>query len=207
MYKLATIARIPKSFVRHQIRNSSHWRSIALAPPDAILGLNEAFKSDKSPVKVNLGVGAYRDDDGKPLVLNCVREAERRLTESKPDHEYAGIAGLKEYVDKSIEFAYGSNVDVIKQGRVAAIQTLSGTGACRVVGEFLARFIGKGKKIYMPDPTWGNHIPIMKNSGLEPAKYRYYSPDTNSVDFVAMLEDVNAAEPGSIFMLVSDVTI
>lgn len=45
-----------------------------MGPPDPILGVTEAFKRDTNPKKMNLGVGAYRDDQGKPYVLNCVRK-------------------------------------------------------------------------------------------------------------------------------------
>lgn len=52
---------------------SSAWSGIAQAPADPILGLSEAFKKDKSPDKINLGVGAYRTEvrEAKP----CVRSA------------------------------------------------------------------------------------------------------------------------------------
>lgn len=45
-----------------------------MGPPDAILGVTEAFKRDTNPKKMNLGVGAYRDDNGKPFVLPSVRK-------------------------------------------------------------------------------------------------------------------------------------
>ena len=45
-----------------------------MGPPDAILGVSEAFKKDTNSLKINLGVGAYRDDNGKPFVLDCVRK-------------------------------------------------------------------------------------------------------------------------------------
>jgi len=45
-----------------------------MGPPDAILGVTEAYKKDTSPKKINLGVGAYRDDSGKPYVLPCVKQ-------------------------------------------------------------------------------------------------------------------------------------
>ena len=88
-----------------------------------------------------------------------------------------------------------------QSGRVASIQTLSGTGGCRLTGEFIARFIGKGTKIHLPDPTWGNHIPIMKDAGLEPVKYRYFNPSTCGVDFDGLIHDVQSAPNGSVFML------
>jgi len=43
-----------------------------MGPPDPILGVTEAFKRDTNPKKINLGVGAYRDDNGKPFVLPSV---------------------------------------------------------------------------------------------------------------------------------------
>lgn len=69
----------------------SPWSSIPMAPPDPILGLSEAFAKDDYPQKVILGVGAYRGDDGKPLVLPCVRDAEEIIRRQNLNHEYAGI--------------------------------------------------------------------------------------------------------------------
>jgi aspartate aminotransferase len=69
----------------------SAWSHLTPAPADPILGLNEAFKAEKNPKKVLLGMGAYRTDQGKPFILDCVREAEERLLKTNADHEYAGI--------------------------------------------------------------------------------------------------------------------
>lgn len=53
-----------------------------MGPPDPILGVTEAFKRDGSAKKMNLGVGAYRDDHGKPHVLNCVRKVSCFLSDA-----------------------------------------------------------------------------------------------------------------------------
>lgn len=45
-----------------------------LAPADAIFALTAAYVADQTKEKVNLGVGAYRDNDGKPYVLPVVRK-------------------------------------------------------------------------------------------------------------------------------------
>ena len=194
--------------------SASHWGDIEQAPPDGILGLNQAFDADRSPNKVNLGVGAYRDDNGKPYILPSVKIAEERVLKKAEGHEYAGIGGIQSYIDLSLLFgkftfrlskisrylvcsqvipyvfptAYGSDSLVVKEERVAAIQTLSGTGACRVMAHFIARFKGEGTPIYMPNPTWGNHIPIMNDSGLTVRQYRYFDPSTCRVDFDGMRE-------------------
>ena len=170
---LSTSARYVLS---NQSRSASCYAGVPLAPADKILGLNDEYNKDKCPTKVNLGVGAYRDANGKPYVLNAVRKARELLETKNLDHEYAGIAGHQGFLKHSLEFSYGKNAEVLTSGRVAAVQSLSGTGACRLVGEFVAKFMGNGTEMtamYMPDPTWGNHIPIMKNSGLEVKRYRY----------------------------------
>ena len=170
-----------RNLLSRQFRPSSTWAAIPLAPPDKILGLNDTFNKDKCPTKVNLGVGAYRDANGKPYVLNSVRRARVILESKNLDHEYAGIAGHAGFLKHSLEFSYGRDAEVLTSGRVAAVQSLSGTGACRLVGEFVAKFMGNGKEetaMYMPDPTWGNHIPIMQNAGLKVVRYRYFDPAT-----------------------------
>lgn len=182
-------------------RFMSQWSKVPLGPPDKILGLNELFVADKSPLKVNLGVGAYRDDQGKPYVLGSVKEAERRIVSCNMNHEYAGIAGVQSFVDTSIEFAFGQGADVIASGRVAAVQALSGTGGCRLAGDFVARFMGRGTKMHMPNPTWGNHVAIMRDAGLEPAQYAYYDAARCAYDHTAFSAALLAMPQGSVVML------
>jgi hypothetical protein len=43
------------------IRKITVWTDVAEGPPDAILGITEAYKKDSFPQKINLGVGAYRE--------------------------------------------------------------------------------------------------------------------------------------------------
>ncbi|CAM9237439.1 unnamed protein product [Choristocarpus tenellus] len=186
------------------------WSELPMGPPDPILGLTDAFNKDTDPRKVSLGVGAYRGDDGKPFILNTVRKAEEIVLNKVMNHEYAGIAGKwrltyqtcdPEFVKLSLKFAYGEDSGALREGRVAGVQTLSGTGACRVLGELFARFRGQGSPIYLPNPTWGNHIPIFQNAGLEVKRYRYYDPNTCGLDFEGFLSDVSSAPSKSVFLL------
>ena len=55
------------------------FETIGMAPPDAILGLTEAFKKDPNPNKINLGVGVYKDAKGDTPILATVRAAEAKL--------------------------------------------------------------------------------------------------------------------------------
>lgn len=123
------------------------------------------------------------------------------LDEKYKDKEYAGIAGLPEFTKVSAELAYGLDSSVLKDKRLAISQSISGTGALRIGGEFLSRFHPGPRKILFPTPTWGNHTPIFKDSRLEVGGYRYFDPKTNGLDFDGMIQDLKNAPEGSIVLL------
>jgi aspartate aminotransferase, mitochondrial len=169
--------------------------TIPQGAPDAILGIAQAFGACPSPNKVNVCVGAYRDENGIPWVLPSVKEAEERLLGT--NKEYLPIEGDSVFIEKALQFAFGADMDLTK---LAGVQSLSGTGACRVGGAFLGRFFGD-REIYIPNPTWGNHMSIFKDAGLNYQRYRYYSRKTNGLDFDGLMEDITAAKDGSIILL------
>lgn len=179
-------------------RSASWWSNVKMGPPDPILGVTVAFRNDPSDKKLNLGVGAYRDDNGKPYVLNCVRKAEEIIFNSKLDHEYAPIGGLPEFTKVAANLLFGEDCKQLKEERIATVQSISGTGALRIGGEFLNRFYPK-KDIYLPDPTWGNHKPLFVDSGLSLKSYRYYD-GKGGLDFEGMKSDLKSIESGSIVL-------
>ncbi|CEJ94480.1 Putative Aspartate aminotransferase [[Torrubiella] hemipterigena] len=144
------------------------------------------------------GVGAYRDDQGKPFVLPSVRAAEQKVIDSKMNKEYAGITGVPEFPALAAKLAYGANSPVLD--RLVITQTLSGTGALRVGAAFLQKFFNGDKKIYIPTPSWANHKAVFTQAGLEVEQYRYYNKDTIGLDFEGMVADIKAAPKGSIFL-------
>jgi len=180
-------------------RFASVWSHVKEGPPDPILGVTEAFKRDTSPKKMNLGVGAYRDDNNKPYVLSCVRKAEESLISA--DKEYLPIVGDAAFTKLSAELAFGNSSPVLKAGQVTTVQTISGTGALRIGAAFLSRFYNftsPAKDIFFPNPTWGNHLPISKDSGLTPLKYRYFDAKSCGLDFSGMKQDIAALPKGSV---------
>uniref|UniRef100_A0A2M4BNR8 Aspartate aminotransferase n=1 Tax=Anopheles marajoara TaxID=58244 RepID=A0A2M4BNR8_9DIPT len=182
-------------------RASSWWSGVQMGPPDVILGVTEAYKRDTNPKKINLGVGAYRDDNGKPFVLPSVRTAEKRIAEKQLDHEYSPIGGPAEFGKHSILLALGDNSEHVANGLNATVQAISGTGALRIGGAFLAGFFPGPKDIYLPTPSWGNHNPIFRHSGLNVKSYRYYDPATCGFDFNGALEDLSKIPERSIVLL------
>ncbi|KAI1453156.1 aspartate aminotransferase [Annulohypoxylon moriforme] len=180
------------------VRAGSTWANVPQGPPDAILGVTEAFKADSFEKKINLGVGAYRDDQGKPYVLPSVRAAEDKVIAKRLNKEYLGITGLPEFTKAAAELAYGKGSSALE--RLVITQSISGTGALRIGGAFLSRFFPGAKAIYIPTPSWANHKAVFSDSGLKVEQYRYYDKNTIGLDFEGMLADIKAAPKGSLFL-------
>ncbi|GAQ79617.1 chloroplastic aspartate aminotransferase [Klebsormidium nitens] len=179
---------------------ASAFESITQAPPDPILGVSEAFKADTSSDKLNLGVGAYRTEDIKPYVLDVVKKAEKLMLENGENKEYLPIEGLADFNKATVALLLGSDNKAVKDGRVATIQSLSGTGSLRLGAAFLARFY-PGRTVFLSNPTWGNHKNIFADAGVEWKEYRYFNPATIGLDFEGMMADIEAAPNGSVIVL------
>ncbi|GFR52883.1 hypothetical protein Agub_g15515 [Astrephomene gubernaculifera] len=182
------------------VRAASRFADVAQAPPDPILGVSEAFRASTNPNKLNLGVGAYRDEDLKPVVLNVVKKAEGNIFSRNENKEYLSIEGLEGFRRATVDLLLGQGHPAIQEGRVAAIQSLSGTGSLRVGAAFIARFL-KGATVYISNPTWGNHRNIFGDEGVEWKHYRYFDAATVGLDFKGLTEDLTAAPPGSVVLL------
>ncbi|CAL0305658.1 unnamed protein product [Lupinus luteus] len=181
--------------------SDSVFAHLLRAPEDPILGVTVAYNKDPSPVKLNLGVGAYRTEEGKPLVLNVVRRVEQQLVnEASRNKEYLPIVGVADFNKLSARLIFGADSPAIQENRVTTVQCLSGTGSLRVGGEFLARHYHQ-RTIYIPQPTWGNHPKIFTLAGLSVKTYRYYAPRTKGLDFQGLLEDLGSAPSGSVVLL------
>lgn len=175
------------------------WGNVGLAPKDPIVGVTEAFLADPSPIKINLGVGAYRDDEGKPVLLQSVREAEARISSTKV-MELVSTSVSSKFVEESVKLVYGKDCDVIKEGRYAGVQAISGTGACRLFAELQKRFHPESR-IYLPDPTWSNHHNIWRDAQVPRSTFHYYDRDTKGLSFAALMDDIENARDGSVFLL------
>ncbi|KAI2468842.1 aspartate aminotransferase [Annulohypoxylon bovei var. microspora] len=176
-------------------RAGSTWANVPQGPPVCV---TEAFKADTFKEKINLGVGAYRDDQGKPYVLPSVRAAEDKVIANRLNKEYLGITGLPEFTKAAAQLAYGKGSSALE--RLVITQSISGTGALRIGGAFLSRFFPGAKAIYIPTPSWANHKAVFSDSGLKVEQYRYYDKKTIGLDFEGMLADIKAAPKGSLFL-------
>ncbi|KAJ3726105.1 aspartate aminotransferase [Lentinula raphanica] len=184
--------------------SSELWQNVPLAPPDSIFKLTAAYKADTYDKKVNLGVGAYRDDNDKPWVLPVVRKAEEIILNTPAlDHEYLPITGLPEFTVAAAKLILGPDSRAIAEGRVTTVQTISGTGANHLGALFLSRFYSwtGNKEVYLSDPTWANHPAIFNNVGINPLYYPYYDPKTIGLNFDGFLSSLKSAPSGSVFLI------
>ncbi|KAL4434280.1 hypothetical protein ABPG75_000721 [Micractinium tetrahymenae] len=193
--------RKPVASGAHSAIDSARSPQVIIAPADAILGVTEAFKACTNPNKLNLGVGAYRTEEGRPLVLGVVREAERRvLADPRQDKEYIGTGGTPDFCRLSTTLAFGEGSRPLQEGRCATIQGLSGTGSLRVGGKFLAHFYPV-KLVLIPSPSWANHKNIFERCGLATQTYRYYKPETRGLDYEGLIADLKDAPEGAVVIL------
>lgn len=181
------------------------WSIISNSLPDPILGLTVAYNANINPNKVNLGVGAYRSNEGKPVMLDCVKVAQARQLEKSI--EYVPIDGLPDFIKASQKLAFGDEfLDNIK---IATVQTLSGTGSLRVGAEFLGIYDQikktyhqsyKNVKVHLPKETWPNHYNVMSKANLIADTYTYYDNKINKINFGQMINDIYKMKPNSVVL-------
>jgi aspartate/tyrosine/aromatic aminotransferase len=176
------------------------FEHISPAPPDSILGLGEAFKSDPNPKKINLSVGVYKDARGNTPVLASVKEAERRLLDAEKTKNYLSIEGLPDYGQHVRKLLFGDAHEIVTSGRAVTAQTPGGTGSLRVAADFLKKQ-SPHAKVWLSKPTWANHPAIFQAAGFAVEQYPYIDAAGKSLDFAATLEGLRQVSPGDIVLL------
>jgi aspartate/tyrosine/aromatic aminotransferase len=170
------------------------------APPDAILGLTDAFRKDPNPNKINLGVGVYKDATGNTPILASVKEAEFRLLKSEKSKTYLPIEGSPVFNSATQTLLFGSDHEIIRNKRAATAQAPGGTGALRMAADTVARLM-KGVRVWISNPTWPNHPSVFQSAGLEVKIYPYFDANTNDVDFEAMMAVLSEIPAGDVVVL------
>jgi aspartate aminotransferase len=176
------------------------FSELPLAPPDAILGLSEAFKLDKHPHKINLSVGVFKDEQGLTPILACVKEAERRLLATEQSKGYLSIEGHPEYAVRVQELLFGAGHEVLAGQRAVTAQTPGGTGSLRVAADFLKKHFPQAK-VWQSKPTWANHPAIFAAAGLSVESYAYLDARGRGLDFPALLAALRQIPAGDVVLL------
>jgi aspartate aminotransferase len=167
---------------------------------DSILGLMAKYRADSSPLKVDLGVGVYRDLSGNTPVLACVRRAEQAILAAQTTKSYVAAAGRAEFNDAVEEMVLGQAHAARRDRRARTVQTPGGCGALRVGAE-LIRAAVPTVTVHISEPTWGNHPPLLGSSGLRLQRYPYYDTTAHRLRFDAMLEHLDRAAAGDVILI------
>ncbi|NQV26508.1 MAG: aspartate/tyrosine/aromatic aminotransferase [Rhodopirellula sp.] len=174
--------------------------AIQAAPPDAILGLTEAFKNDANADKVNLTVGVYKDERGQTPTLESVKAAEAILLKGEASKSYLPIGGLGEFCDLTQALYFGDGHEVIDSGRAATFQTPGGTGALRVAADFVHQNFPSAS-IWCSTPTWPNHPKVFQAAGVNVKNYPYFDAGSQGVNIDGMLAAISEAPAGDVICL------
>ena len=173
------------------------FQSLKEQPADKILALMQKYKEDPRDSKIDLGVGVYKNAEGLTPVMRAVKTAEQQLWERETTKSYVGLVGDPQFSDVMVDLVLSGSV---ARGNVAAAATPGGTGAVRQAFELL-KMANPDVRVFVSDPTWPNHLSILKYLDLPVVPYRYFDSETRGVDFAGMMEDLADARSGDVILL------
>jgi|TARA_B110000438_G_scaffold59220_1_gene59338 aspartate aminotransferase len=176
------------------------FQSLQPLPPDPILGLSAAFKADSNPEKVDLGIGVYKDEHGNTPIMKAVKLAEESLLRSQATKSYVGPTGAPDYNETIARMVLGDTLLSSLGKRRLTIQTPGGCGGLRLAADFIAK-ANADTTIWVSNPTWANHKPLLGSAGLKFDQYPYYDYLTHSLDFEGMLACLKQVPEGDLVLL------
>ncbi|EGQ7937780.1 aspartate/tyrosine/aromatic aminotransferase [Vibrio vulnificus] len=164
---------------------------------DPILSLTVAFRNDPRNQKVDLGIGVYKNNKGETQIMRAVSQAQKIVADTQTTKSYVGLAGCEEFNQSMVNLLLaGTSV----LDRVSAIQTPGASGALRMLGD-LMKVAQPDTTVWISNPSYVNHKPVMEAAGLKVRYYRYFSPETKQVDIGQMLDDLATAGPKDVVLL------
>jgi aspartate aminotransferase len=169
-------------------------------PDDPILGLAAACRADSNPQKVDLTLGVYMDESGLCPIFDAIKRAERALLEEEHSKTYLPPAGEASFNTGMQTLVFGADSEALGAGRISSIQAPGGCGALRIGAE-VAQAAAPGARVWVSDPTWPVHIPLLGSVGLAFSTYRYYDSGTHGVNFDGMVADLKKAGSGDLVLL------
>ncbi|KAJ5383243.1 Pyridoxal phosphate-dependent transferase major region subdomain 2 [Penicillium concentricum] len=174
---------------------------IPMGPADPFFHLKKKADEDKHPDKVDIGVGIYRSEEGTYQELAVVKKAKKILDQLDLGHDYGLTTGDDRFLKLAAEVMFGKENEALVSGRIASVQTLSGTGANHIAAILLARLIDPKPAIYLGTPTWNNMKPLCDHAGLVTIEYPYIDPQTSELSFQPCIDAIRSAPTGSVFVL------
>ena len=173
------------------------FNSLQQQPADKILALMQVYKEDPRENKIDLGVGVYKDASGQTPIMQSIKRAEHMLWETQDTKSYVGLTGTPEFSQTMIDLVLGNKFN---KNLTASAATPGGTGAVRQAFE-LGKMANPNLRVFVSDPTWPNHLSILKYLGIPVEPYRYFDAKTRAVDFSSMMTDLENAKEGDLILL------
>jgi aromatic-amino-acid transaminase len=164
---------------------------------DKIMALMQAYRDDPREVKIDLGLGVYKDAEGRTPVMAAVKAAEQILWQAETTKTYTGLAGEPSFNQAMRDMILAG---AVPEDRIASIATPGGTGAIRQALE-LVKLANPEATVWLSDPTWPNHAAILGYLGIPAKDYRYFDLATCGVDLEGMLADLGRVRPGDVVLL------
>ena len=155
------------------------------------------FKADQRSEKIDLGLGVYKNDDGVTPVMAAVKSAEIWLLENQQSKSYLGLLGDQVFSSLMLDLVLGKKAN---KDCVSVIQTPGGVSALSLCCHLLKR-VHPDTTVWVSDPSWANHIPIITHAGLKSAAFPYYDPTTAKIDFDAMCTCLESLPNGDVVLL------
>ncbi|MGF1687911.1 aspartate/tyrosine/aromatic aminotransferase [Photobacterium japonica] len=173
------------------------FKQLAAAQPDPILSLSAAFREDMREEKVDLGIGVYRNHQGITPVMTAVQQAQARVMANETTKGYVGLAGNEQFNQSMMDLLLSGTS---AHARAAAVQTPGASGALRMLAD-LMHVAQPDTTVWISNPSYVNHKPVMEAAGLKVRYYPYFNPETKQVDSAAMLAELAKAGPKDVVLL------
>jgi aromatic-amino-acid transaminase len=165
---------------------------------DSLLQLIALCDADPRADKIDVGVGVYRDAAGRTPILRAVKKAERLLWERQETKAYLGSQGDARFTELIRPIVFGE----ARAGddRIAGLQTPGGCGALRLGADLIAKANPKAR-IFVGQPTWPNHGPLIECAGVKMVPHPYYEPASRRILFDEMMAALGTAQAGDLVLL------
>ncbi|MEC9415967.1 MAG: amino acid aminotransferase [Pseudomonadota bacterium] len=174
------------------------FEKLSLVPPDSILSLIAEYKNDDRADKIDLGVGVFRDSSGQTPIMSVIKEAEAYLIKNQKSKAYIGLAGDENFNSGMQNLMLGDSS--LSDERLFTIQTAGGSNSLRMATE-LIKLSSRDITIWMSEPTWNNHLPILNSAGAQSKQYPYYNNIDNKLNFEGMIECLEGIPSGDVILL------
>ena len=167
------------------------FETLQKAPVDKIFALLGQYRADERPNKLDLGIGVYKDALGNTPIMNAVLKAEKQIFANQTTKSYVGVSGNRGFCDAMSDLIFAQTID---KGRITSVQAPGGTGSLWIIMQLINR-ASPGATVWVSDPSWPNHKPMLELAGLNPKFYPYFDQKTRSVKFEQMLAALDAMGP------------